>query len=724
MENLEVKWEIPSGLHPDGPIGHNHSARHALRELETVANIDTSVLIAGENGTRREALYKAVIALSRSIAGRTDLRSLLTGLTESLRLIVRFDHVGLVLHDPNGNVMHGHILSEPGNPSIESLRLPVDQDPAGWVWLHQQPLILSDFDSETRWPQAVRVARELRIQSLALIPLTAGASRLGALGISSVAPLRLGAAELAFLERVASEFAVAVDSFLARQQAIRERDRLRTLCDITNALVSKLGRHELLSEISEQLLKVIKHDYAVLTLKNEAGHLEPYALHSTGPRMMDELNEAFDPAGMPAADVLATGKPVVARERDIDRYPALGRFVGLGFKSICSLPLIARDRIFGTLALSRMTEDDWDPEDVEFLAQAANQIAIAVDNALTYHELEVGKERLATEKLYLEDEIRFDQNVGNMVGEGPAFRAVVESIQTVAPTDATVLITGETGTGKELVARAIHELSGRAKGSFVKVNCAAIPATLLESELFGHEKGSFTGAFAQKIGRFEVAHQGTLFLDEIGEMPLELQPKLLRAIQDQEFERVGGNRTIRTDVRFVAATNRDLKAMVEENKFRADLYYRLHVFPLMVPPLRARREDIPLLTRYFVQKHAHRIKRGINTIPAAVMNALTNYDWPGNIRELQNVLERSVILTTGTDLQVAMPDLLGKPHPAVQGVRSAVAPANSERERILKALEEAKGQVGGPDGAAVRLGLKRTTLQSRMRKYNISRQFC
>ena len=240
---------------------------------------------------------------------------------------------------------------------------------------------------------------------------------------------------------------------------------------------------------------------------------------------------------------------------------------------------------------------------------------------------------------------------------GLAFQSILKSLQIVAPTDSTALILGETGTGKELVARAIHELSPRRKGNFVKVNCAAIPASLLESELFGHEKGSFTGAVAQKIGRFEVAHRGTLFLDEIGEMPLELQPKMLRAIQDQQFERVGGTRTIKTDVRFVAATNRDLKAMVDNNEFRADLYYRLHVFPLTVPPLRERREDIPLLTRYFVQKHAQRMGRQIDNIPASAMEALTRYDWPGNIRELQNVLERSVILTTGSTLRVAMPEV-------------------------------------------------------------------
>ena len=644
MENVDLESTIPNGLPFYDVVAGSDAVPRVMTEVETVAPIDSAILIRGANGAGKDALYKAVIALSRSIAGRTDLRSLLSGVAESLRRIVRFDHVGLILHDPNGNAMQGYILNEPCNPVITSLRLPVDEDPAGWVWLHQQPLVVSPLQSETRWPEFVRRARDFGISTLMLVPLTTGNNRLGAFGFSSVAPLDPGPAEIGFLERVASEFAVAVESFLARQAAVRERDRLRTLFDITDALVSKLDQDDLFSAISDQLSKLIQHDYALLTLCNQTGGLDVHALHCPQPQLVDLLKGAIDPAGMPAAEVLASGKPVVARDTDSDRYPSpsFRRLVALGTKSACFVPLIARDRTIGTLDLGRMTDDVWTPEDVEFLVQVASQIAMTVENSLAFRELAEIKERLATEKLYLEDEIRLDQNIGNMVGAGPGFQAVLKNIQTVAPTDATVLILGETGTGKELVARAIHELSGRSKGSFVKVNCAAIPASLLESELFGHEKGSFTGAVAQKIGRFELAHHGTLFLDEIGEMPLELQPKLLRAIQDQEFERVGGTRTIRTDVRFVAATNRDLKAMVDEGKFRADLYYRLHVFPLHVPPLRERREDIPLLTRYFVQKHAHRMGRNIDTIPTSVLAALTNYDWPGNIRELQNVLERSV----------------------------------------------------------------------------------
>ena len=678
-------------------------------------------------GASASEIYEAVLSLSRSIAGRTDLEALLSGVRESLRRIVSFDHLGLILHDPDSGAMQGHILNEPGNPVITSLQMPVEADPAGWVWLNQQPLILSSLDAEARWPAFVSRARvEFGISTLILVPLTAGDNRLGAFGFSSVAPYDPTAAEMEFLERVATEFAVAVQGFLARQAAVRERDRLRTLFDITNALVSKLAADELFSAIGAQLSKLIRHDYSMLTISNpESEQLDVYALLSTGRPLIDALKGPFDPTGMPAAEVLATGKPVVARAADIERYPSpvFGKFVAAGFRSICSVPLVAPNRTIGTLALCRMTDDAWPADDVEFLVQVAKQVAIAVENSLTYRELAEMKERLATEKLYLEDEIRLDHNIGNMVGEGLAFQSILKSVQIVAPTDSTVLILGETGTGKELVARAIHELSPRKKGSFVKVNCAAIPASLLESELFGHEKGSFTGAVAQKIGRFELAHKGTLFLDEIGEMPLELQPKLLRAIQDQEFERVGGTRTIRTDVRFVAATNRDLKGMVDENEFRADLYYRLHVFPLSVPPLRDRREDIPLLTRYFVQKHAHRMGRAIDKIPTSAMDALTRYDWPGNIRELQNVLERSVILTQGNALQIAMPDLgqtSGSSLPSPGGAKVSQA---SERQAIIRALEDAKGQVGGPDGAAARLGMKRTTLQSRMRKLNISRQY-
>ena len=406
--------------------------------------------MTGTVGASSTDIYEAVVALSRSIAGRTDLRSLLSGVAESLRRIVRFNHIGMSLYDPNGNVMQKHILEAPGNPVITSPQLPIDQDPAGWVWLNQQPLVISPVHSETRWPEAVRFGREVGIGTTVLVPLTAGNNRLGAFGFSSVAPLDPSPAELAFLERVASEFAVAVEAFLARQEAVRERDRLRTLFDITNALVSKLSPDELFSAISAQLSNVIRHDFSVLTLRDEGGRLEMVGLHFTGAHLFDKERGHIDPEGMPSAEALATGKPVVVPDVRLAPYPSpeYRRFVELGCKSACSVPLVTSNGTLGTLEFARTADDVWTDEDIDFLVQVARQIAIAVENALAYRQLQEIRERLATEKLYLEDEIRLDHNNGNMVGEGAAFQSVLKGVQIVAPTDATVLILGETGTGK------------------------------------------------------------------------------------------------------------------------------------------------------------------------------------------------------------------------------------------------------------------------------------
>jgi len=384
------------------------------------------------------------------------------------------------------------------------------------------------------------------------------------------------------------------------------------------------------------------------------------------------------------------------------------------------------------MALNREEGEPFTDDEVDLLVHVSRQLAIAMENSIAYGELAEIKDRLATETL-LEEETCFDQNISGMVGESPAFQEVLRNIRVVAPTGSTVLVQGETGTGKELIAQALHELSERSKQPFIKVNCAAIPATLLESELFGHEKGSFTGAFTQKVGRFEMAHKGTLFLDEIGEMPLELQPKLLRAIQEQELERVGGNRTIHVDIRLIAATNRNLKQMVEEGKFRSDLYYRLHVFPLNVPPLRERRGDIPLLTRYFVQKHAQRMGRNIETVPTSTLEALTRYDWPGNIRELQNVLRQALLRATGSLLLSSFLPELSTGGAAEAGVaRPAFDLAGFIRERLLPTTNDLMDQTyrevdrvllslaleytrGNYTEAAKLLGISRQTMRVRLR---------
>ncbi len=670
-------------------------------------------------------VYRALFDLSQSIAGHGDLASLCEGLSRSLHRVVSFDFLSLVLQDPVTGRLRLHSVTDYTASTAPEHEMPADcSNAVGWVWENQQPVLISPVEDETRWTEFTQRLLAKGVHAIAMVPLTNGDHRVGILGFGSRAAVRPSADEIAFLLRVASEFAVTVDSFLTRQALQQERDRLEVLFDITNILVSKLSWEDLLASISEQLSRVVSHDIAVLTVpdKTSGAHVL-LGLRYSGDFKLDVSRKSTSPEGLPSAEALRTGRPVVLNEIDFERFPSpiYRDAVESGLRTGCSIPLMTSNGACGVLDLGRRDGAPFQDDEVRLLVQVGRQIAIALENSLAYQELATMKERLATEKLYLEGEILSDQNFGNMVGESPAFQSVLKSIQIVAPTDATVLILGETGTGKELVARALHDLSGRRERSFIKVNCAAIPSGLLESELFGHEKGSFTSAVAQKVGRFELADHGTLFLDEVGEIPLELQSKLLRAIQEQEFERLGGNKTIRADIRFVAATNRDLKQMVDEGRFRSDLYYRLHVFPLTVPPLRERRDDVPLLVRHFTQKYAQRLKRNITSIPSAALEALTAYDWPGNIRELQNVIERSVILSAGEHLNIAIPELAhtGGLHPPPKQNGSVSA----ERDAILRALKQSGGVISGPEGAAARLGLKRTTLQSRMKKLQVGREY-
>jgi formate hydrogenlyase transcriptional activator len=410
------------------------------------------------------------------------------------------------------------------------------------------------------------------------------------------------------------------------------------------------------------------------------------------------------------------GKPIVLDLSGEQLAPYVSSHVRAeGIESGCALPLISRGRTLGVLTLGSRTKNSIRPEDVDFLLRAAGQLAIAIENRLAYREVAELKDKLAQEKLYLEDEIRGEIDFEGIVGQSSALRHVLNLVETVAPSDSTVLLLGETGTGKELIARAIHERSRRKERTFVKLNCAAIPTGLLESELFGHERGAFTGAIAQKIGRLELADQGSLFLDEVGDIPVEIQPKLLRALQEREFERLGGNLTKKVDVRLVAATNRDLEKMMENREFRSDLYYRLNVFPIRIPPLRERPGDIPLLVRYFTQKYGRRMQRQIESIPTVAMRKLSSWHWPGNIRELENFIERSVILTHGTSLQAPISELSKNGRTVLAMDKREV----NQRDEIVRILKVTNGRVAGPDGAAARMDVKRTTLISRMKKLGI-----
>src|ERR1700692_740226 len=409
--------------------------------------------------------------------------------------------------------------------------------------------------------------------------------------------------------------------------------------------------------------------------------------------------------------------PVVidTRERDELSSEAYDVVAAEEIKAVCNIPLVNHGRALGILSILRTTNTPFSPEDVDFLTRASGQIAIAVENALAYREISELKDKLAQEKVYLEEEFRSEMGFEQIIGNSAALKHVLQLVETVAPSDSTVLLLGETGTGKELIARAIHDRSHRKQRTLVKLNCAAIPTGLLESELLGHERGAFTGAIAQKIGRLELADQGSLFLDEVGDIPVEIQPKLLRALQEREFERLGSNRTKKVDVRLVAATNRDLEKMMENRAFRSDLYYRLNVFPIRIPPLRERPGDLPLLVRYFTQKYGLLLDKQIESVPAAAMRKLSSWHWPGNIRELENFIERAWIITHGTALQAPIAELgnNGRNVPMV-GTREA-----NERSEIVRVLKTTNGRVAGPDGAAARMGLKRTTLIARMKKLGV-----
>jgi formate hydrogenlyase transcriptional activator len=506
-------------------------------------------------------------------------------------------------------------------------------------------------------------------------------------------------------------------------QELSDCRQYRTLLAVSEAIVSHRDLTTLFHDLADRLHLVVRFDYLACIRHDAASNTMRLNVLETTEPLPAQPPVAYAVDDDPAGIALQTQRPqIISNVAEESRWPQLPeRAQPYGVKSVCYLPLTTARRRLGALVFACKQAAAYDTADVDFLEQVAKQVAVAVENALAFDEIEALRDKLHQEKVYLEEEVRTEQNFGQIVGESATLRRVLMQVEAVAPTDSTVLVLGETGTGKELIARALHDLSPRRDRTFVKLNCAAIPTGLLESELFGHEKGAFTGAIAQKVGRFELAHRGTLFLDEVGDIPPELQPKLLRALQEQEFERLGSTRTVRVDVRLVAATNRDLAQMVADRQFRNDLYYRLNVFPVVLPPLRERREDIPMLARHFVQRFARRMGRRIESIPAPVMDALVHYPWPGNVRELENVVERAVILSPGPSLRIPLGDLRPGATQAQGPGPELITLADAEREHILGALHETGGVVGGPKGAAVRLGMKRSTLQKKMQKLGISR---
>ncbi len=692
------------------------------------------------DGSRLSAAtrYESLVGVSNAIGTHRDPKDLFSALVRELHRVVRFDYIGVAIRDEKSNTFHRHFVDAETEAFIPpGPELTMEESDAWWVYQNQKPLVTSLEVKDARFSKLQEILKKYGVHCVCTLPLTTAHSKVGTLTFGSKAPDVYTADEVHFLSVVGEQIALAFDNALnfdasqaSQQQLLKKNERLRLLLELTNHVISNLDFRDLLRAVVASTRRVMGCDGAGITLPDtDNTHLRIYALdfpfsdESVQEESLVPIDEDVSGA------VFRTGKlwcGSVQEARRLGMKDTSQAEVG----TVCILPLASRGRVLGIFGVVKYQDNAFTSDDIEFLSQIGNQVAIAVENALAFRQIRELKDQLSKEKLYLEDEIRTEMNFAQIIGNSASLRRVLKHVETVAPTDSTVLIYGETGTGKELIARGIHDLSPRRSKPFVKLNCAAIPTGLLESELFGHEKGAFTGAIAQRIGRFEVANGGTIFLDEIGEIPLELQTKLLRVLQEREFERLGSSRTLRTDARLIAATNRDLEAMVSEQKFRSDLFFRLNVFPVRVPPLRERQGDIPLLVRHFTQQFSRRMKKVMETIPSAAMDALCRYHWPGNIRELQNVIERAVIISTGPALSIDVSDLKfpkagapvekpASPKPTNGALHSVLE--ETERQQILKALNECNWIVAGPNGAAAHLGMKRSTLQLRIHKLGIAR---
>jgi len=661
-------------------------------------------------------------------------------LSEVLTIIARLvesqgDGMFCTIWLPDEDGKHLRCAAAPGLPGFGDHVGPMAVSPkgasCGTAVYRREPVYATDILTDPIWDDYRHLVLPYGIRSAWSRPLFASDGKaLGTFAILYREVRSPGTIDLALIENASHITGIAIERHTNEEALRHERDRLRLLLEITNSMTSKLDLPRILEVLSTHLLSVTRCDFCALLLPNtDGGQLRVTTLYNPEARGAIPDGTLVPVKGSPCGKAFRTGKkqhvdnfeeirhdPETFGNSDGQRFFA--RVMAEGLKSGCDLPLVGRNGVVGVLAALSRSERAFAEDDVAFLDQVARQVAIAVENGLNYQKAMEDRDKEPTHRSYLEEELRAD--FGAIVGDSPALQTALNLVSVVAPTDSSVLILGETGSGKELIARAIHNLSGRRHRAFVKLNCAAIPLGLLESELFGHEKGAFTGAVAQKTGRFELANKGTLFLDEVGDIPLELQAKLLRVLQEQEFERLGSNHTHKVDVRVIAATHRDLGTMVKQRTFREDLYYRVNVFPIHVPALRQRREDIPKLARHFTALYARRMHKRIENIPSETIDALVRYPWPGNVRELQNFIERSVILSPHLVLRAPVSELQPfhshtEPDVPMSGL------AEVERDQILRALEASRWVIGGRHGAAQRLGMKRTSLVYRMRKLRISR---
>jgi len=673
---------------------------------------------------------RTLMEVTAAIDKQTSLQAMLKSLHKLLSAVVHFDSIGigLLTHEGNSLRLIAFERGSAGPQLVLGTETPYSGTGAGRAIEEQRTVHIPDVREELlKLPGMVSQTSTTGVRSAYMVPLSTPRRKLGVLSFVRRSEGGATPDELAIMQTVTSHVATALESAMAsdaaesyQKQLLGERDRWKLVLEINNHVIAFLDVTTLLRSACESLRNYFDNDFAaVWIIDKEQNRLETAAMDfPSGRGFIDDVT-----VELTAEDIhrMKTRQPELWGQKELQALPETVResFASEGLESMLVTALRMANRPLGVITLGSKRAGHFRHQDLDLLGQIATQISLALDNAMAYEKLNASRDQIEEERLYLETELRAEYNFENIVGRSPSLIKVLQQIQIVAPTDSTVLLHGETGTGKELIARAIHSLSSRKSRTFVRLNCAAIPSGLVESELFGHEKGAFTGALMQKKGRFEIADQGTLFLDEIGDISLDLQPKLLRALQEQEFERLGSTRTIQVDVRLIAATHRDLGAMIRNNQFREDLFYRLNVFPIEIPPLRDRREDIPLLVNFFVSRLSRKMQKNIESIPKDAMEALTNAPWPGNIRELENFIERAVILTQGSDLKVPLKEL--KRAPVVSSATSGSTFEEAERQAIVEALHAAAGKISGQGGAAERLGLKRTTLQNKMRKLGISR---
>jgi formate hydrogenlyase transcriptional activator len=688
---------------------------------------------------------RVLLEVCKAIASHQTLPSLGHELATVLHSVVDCEYFDLLLVNPENNLKDVLVIYA-SSPPKQGTHVHLDDGPGEIVWRDQESRVGTLEGLEAEYPTlaaAVRLVNQ-HVQSYTIVPLTTTRRRLGVMGFYSDQRGVCSPEEVEFIRLVADLVAIAVENVLnfesAKASQLRlanEGDHLRTLLEVTNAATSKLNLTDIMHGVATEIRRVLGSEFVALVVWDEAskGLCWKVVDFPEGSGLVSEGLNTRERTS-PAYCAFSSRKPCVFIRAELERMSekcgVVATMLTECLYSSCSIPLVSRGEVLGVLDIATR-QQAFSGSEVKLLTEIAAEVSVAVDNALAYESISSLRDRLAEEKLYLEEELLSCGDFNEIIGESGGLREVLERVRLVADSDSTVLIFGETGTGKELVARAIHNMSPRRGNTLVKVNCAAIPAGLLESELFGHERGAFTGAAIQRIGRFELANKGTLFLDEIGDISLELQPKLLRALQEREFERLGSSKVIHSDARLIAATNRGLARMVKDGQFRSDLYYRLNVFPITIPPLRDRREDIPLLVRHFVQKYAKRMNRNIESIPSETMRILTQLPWFGNVRELENVIERAVILSRTSVLKLPLselqtddtgssdvPPLLvedSKVHDRIEQyyVRS------DEREVITRVLRETNGILSGPRGAARVLGMKRTTLLAKIQRLGISR---